>query len=75
MHTCFCSGFCAAVYATGKQTCLRLLPFKPESMSDDLSVQEVELPADVQRNLNAAIAALEELEQHRDTTLGLKQGT
>ncbi|KAL3154577.1 hypothetical protein ABBQ32_014031 [Trebouxia sp. C0010 RCD-2024] len=36
--------------------------------------QEVELPADVQRNLNAAIAALEELEQHRDTTLGLKQG-
>lgn len=34
------------------------------------SLQEVELAADVQRNLTAAIAALEELEQHRNPALG-----
>ena len=33
-------------------------------------LQEVELAADVQRNLTAAIAALEELEQHRNAGLG-----
>lgn len=45
-----------------------------KSTADIFSMQEVELPADVQRNLNAAVAALEELEQHRNPTLGLKQG-
>ena len=43
-----------------------------------LSLQEVELAADVQRNLTAAIAALEELEQHRNSGLGptvVKEGT
>ena len=40
-------------------------------------LQEAELAADVQRNLTAAIAALEELEQHRNPKLGpvVKQGT
>lgn len=42
------------------------------------SLQDVELAADVQRNLTAAIAALEELEQHRNPDLGpsvVKKGT
>ena len=33
-------------------------------------MQEVELAADVHRNLNAAITALEELEQQRTSTAG-----
>lgn len=42
-----------------------------------LSVQEVELAADVQRNLTAAISDLEELEQHRNPVLEpiAKKGT
>ena len=42
------------------------------------SLQEIELAADVQRNLTAAIAALEELEQHQNPDLGptaLKEDT
>lgn len=47
-------------------------------MSDFHSLQEVDLAADVQRNLTAAISALEELEQHRNQALGpsaTKEGT
>ena len=48
------------------------------SMSDFHSLQEVDLAADVQRNLTAAISALEELEQHQNPALGpslVKGGT
>ena len=49
---------------------------KPVSEVTLRLLQEAELAADVQRNLTAAIAALEELEQHRNPTLGpvAKQG-
>lgn len=43
-----------------------------------LTLQEVELAADVQRNLTAAVAALEELEQHRQSGLkptAVQEGT
>ncbi|KAL3139495.1 hypothetical protein ABBQ38_003819 [Trebouxia sp. C0009 RCD-2024] len=60
-----------------KATVLRSEACTPAFAADSVREfmrQEVELPADVQRNLNAAVAALEELEQHRNPTLGLKQG-